>query len=248
MGREETRRRVLGLGLTAVLAGCTTAEQDAILRGVLGSRSGGAASGLTSAEAVEGLKAALSQGVGYAVARAGQRGGYYQNGRIRIPLPPRLAAVQTRLRPLGLSGLLDDIELKMNRAAETAAPEARSIFLDAIAGMSIDDALSIVRGGPTAATDYFERRTTPRLVALFSPPMQDALQGTGAIQAFDDLVTRLEGVPLAPQLGAGAKQDLIDHAVMGGLDGLFTLVAEEERAIRENPAKRGSEILRKVFG
>ncbi|MEE4212822.1 MAG: DUF4197 domain-containing protein, partial [Parvularcula sp.] len=110
------------------------------------------------------------------------------------------------------------------------------------------DAFGIVRGSSTAATDYFERRTTPALVNLFTPPMRSALSRAGAIQAFHDLVSRLSGIPLAPQLGADAKDDLIRHAVGEGVDGLFVLIAEEEQAIRQNPAKRGSAILRRVFG
>lgn len=240
-------RRILLAGLpAAVLTACTTAEQNDILGAVLGGTGG--TGGLTAAEAAAGIRAALNEGTGSAIAQVARTGGYLNDPQIRIPLPPRLADVQTSLARYGLSGILDDLQTQLNRGAEAAAPQARSIFLDAIRTMTITDALGIVRGGPTSATDYFRGRTMPQLVSLFGPPMTRALEQAGAIDTFDRLVARLSAVPLAPQLGADAKQDLIDHGVEEGLDGLFYYVAREEAAIRRDPAERTSEILRRVFG
>lgn len=240
-----TRRRFLALAPALGLTACTTDEINSVLGDVLGSSSGG---GLTPAEAAEGIRAALNQGVGSAIATVGQRGGYFNDPTIRIPLPQRLATIQSQLRQFGMSGLLDELEVQLNRGAEEAAPQARSIFVDSIRSLTIRDAIGLVNGGPTAATDYFERTTTPQLTSLFTPVMENALQRTGAIRTFDNLVGRLAVIPLAPQLGDDAKQDLISHGVTRGLDGLFTYIGEEEAAIRANPAKRTSEILRKVFG
>lgn len=244
-----TRRRLMMLAPAAALAACTTADQEAILGAVLGATGPtGTMGGVTSAEAAQGIRAALEQGILSAITQVGRTNGYFQDGRIHIPLPGRLASIQSQLRPLGLSGLLDDLELQINRGAEAAAPQAKSIFVDAIRSLSISDAIGIVNGGPTSATDYFEGRTTPALTNLFTPMMQSALQRAGAIQTFDQLVSNLQNIPLAPQLGADAKQDLVEHGVGKGLDGLFYYIGQEEAAIRSNPAKRTSEILRRVFG
>ncbi|NNU15279.1 DUF4197 domain-containing protein [Parvularcula sp. ZS-1/3] len=240
-----SRRSVLTLLAASPLAACNSEDLGNVLDGVL---SGSAQGGLTSAEAAEGIKAALTQGIGEAIGQVGKLNGYFADGAIRIPLPGDLREIQEELARFGLSGSLDDLERQLNRGAEQAAPQARGIFLDAIRSMSIRDAIDIVRGSDTAATDYFRGKTSAGLTAVFSPIMTDALQRVGAIQTFDRLVSRLAIVPGAPELGANAKQDLINHGVDKGLGGLFYYVAQEEKAIRENPAKRTTEILRRVFG
>ncbi len=245
---DTTRRHLLAMAPAALLMGCSTTDQQAVLDAVLGGAGGTGVGGLSAAEAAEGIRAALDQGIANAITQVGRQGGYFNDARIRIPLPNDLAAIQSRLAAFGLSGLLDDLERQLNRGAEAAAPEARRIFVDAIRSMTIRDALGIVNGGPTSATDYFEQRTTPALSTLFRPILTDALNRAGAIQTFDRLVARLNSVPLAPQLGQDAKNQLIDHGVAKGLDGLFYYIGVEEAAIRANPAKRTSEILRRVFG
>lgn len=248
-----SRRTALATLTVGVVAGCTTAEQEAIFGAVLGSigtttGTGTGVGGLTSAEAAEGIRAALNQGIVAAVAQVGRRDGYFADRQIKIPLPPRLASAQSQLSAFGLSGLLDQMQLEINRGAEEAAPEARSIFASAIRSMTINDALGIVNGGPTSATTYFQNRTTSSLTRLFKPSIENALMRTGAIQTYDNILRSLEGIPLAPQMGTDARNDLIDHGVEKGLGGLFFYVAREEEAIRTNPAKRTSEILRRVFG
>ena len=239
------RRHLLAAMGAMPLAACSEEELGAILGEVLaGSTAGG---GLTAADAAAGIRAALNQGTGTAISQVGQMGGYFNDSSIRIPLPRTLANAQQELSRFGLSGSLDELQRQINRGAEEAAPQARTIFVDAIRAMTIRDALGIVRGSDTAATEYFQRETTSSLTNLFNPMMQTALQRTGAIRTFDNLVARLRTVPLAPQLGADAKTDLINHGVSRGLDGLFFYVAREEQAIRQNPARRTSEILRRVF-
>lgn len=239
------RRNLLAAMGAMPLAACSDEELGAILGEVLaGSTAGG---GLTAADAAAGIRAALNQGTGTAISQVGQMGGYFNDSSIRIPLPRTLANAQQELSRFGLSGSLDELQRQINRGAEEAAPQARSIFVDAIRAMTIRDALGIVRGSDTAATEYFQRETTTSLTRLFNPMMQTALQRTGAIRTFDNMVARLRTVPLAPQLGADAKTDLINHGVSRGLDGLFFYVAREEQAIRQNPARRTSEILRRVF-
>ena len=241
------RRHLLTMLAGAPLAACSTDDLNAVLGEVLRTQ-GEAIVGLTPAEAAEGIRAALTQGTGTAISQVGQMNGYLTDSAIKIPLPGDLASIQQELSRFGLSGALDDLERQINRGAEEAAPQARGIFLDAIRSMSIQDALGIVNGSNTAATEYFQNRTTGSLTSLFAPIMETALQRTGAIRTFDSLMVRLASIPLAPQLGEDAKQDLLNHGVGKGLDGLFYYVAQEEMAIRQNPARRTTDILRKVFG
>ena len=247
---QSMNRRAILAALPAVgLAACSTDEINSVLGSVIGGADGlPGRAGLSGAEAAAGIRAALENGVGSAIAQGGRSNGYFGDPTIRIPLPGTLGDIRDRLARFGLSGSLDNLELQLNRGAETAAPQARSIFVSAIKALSISDAIGIVQGGPTSATDYFQRETTGSLTDLFSPIMTSALQRAGAIQTFDNLVSRLDSIPLAPQLGADAKSDLINHGVKRGLSGLFTYIGEEEAAIRANPAKRTSEILRRVFG
>lgn len=240
-------RRALLAALPVALAACTTEEQQRVVEGFLRSAQGGVGP-VSSREADQGIRTALIQGIGRAVGEVGQQGGYFSNSLIRIALPDDLARIQSQLAPFGLSSPLDTVEVRMNRAAEAAASGATLIFRNAITSMSIVDALGIVRGGDTAATDYLQTRTTPQLTALYSPLMENALQETGAIQTFDQLVANVRAIPGAPQFARTAKQDLINHAVGGALDGLFYYVSVEEQAIRRDPAGQAQAILRRVFG
>ena len=246
MTRHETMvmsRRLLlaGIGGSA-LAGCVTDD----VGGFGGVLSGGGA--LTEAEAAAGIRAALNNGVASAISTIGVRDGFLLNNLIHIPLPGFLRDMQATLSKIGLSGPLDTLETQLNRGAEAAVPVARDIFVDAISSMSIGDAIGIVRGGDNAATNFLQQKTTAPLTGLFTPIMSDALQKAGAVQTLDQIDRRLKSVPLAPRLGADAKDDLIRHGVKYGLDGMFTYIGKEEAAIRANPAKRTSEILRRVFG
>ena len=236
-------RRLVLLGLPSAgwLTACETLD-PAIMEGILG---GGP---LTQAEATEGIKVALVKGVGHALSIVGVLDGFWRNDLIKIPLPKVLQDVQSVLRPIGADKLLVDLHQQLNRGAEKAAPVAKDIFVDAITSLTITDAINIVKGPDNAATTYLQDRTSTRLAQLFSPIMENALQGTGALKLLGDVTGQLNSIPLAPRLGADAKQDLVKHGVDYGLSGVFTYIAQEEKAIRENPAKRTSEILRRVFG
>jgi hypothetical protein len=132
----------------------------------------------------------------------------------------------------------------MNRAAEQAAPLAKEIFWQAIGDMTLDDAKQILNGGDTAATDYFAEHTRPQLTEIFSPIVHDSLATVGATRKFQDLDTTLKSLPL----GESLSFDLDRYVTDGALDGLFVILSEEERNIRENPAARTTELLKKVFG
>jgi len=166
---------------------------------------------------------------------------------VRIPLPKVLQDVQSYLKPIGADGLLVELQQQLNRGAEKAAPVAKDIFIGAIRDLTITDAINIVRGPDNAATQYLADRTTTKLAQLFSPIMENALNQTGALQIADQLQSTMRNIPLGPNL-SNARGDLIKHGVEYGLKGVFYYIGEEEKAIRENPAKRTSEILRRVFG
>ncbi len=235
------RRSFLILGGAGIMTGCVT---DGMVLPTIPGSSGA----LTEADAAAGIRAALNNGVGSAISLIGVRDGFLRNPQIHIPLPGFLRDMQSSLSRLGLSGPLDTLETQLNRGAETAVPRARKIFVNAISSMSIRDAIGVVRGGENAATTYLKDRTFSPLTNLFTPIMSNALQETGAVKTLDSLDARLRSIPLAPRLGADAKSNLISHGVQYGLDGMFLYIAKEEAAIRSNPAKRTSEILRRVFG
>lgn len=236
-------RRVVLLGLSgSALTACETLD-PAIIDGVLGGFGG-----LSQADAALGIRAALDNGVGNAIANVGILDGFLGNSLVRIPLPKVLQDVQSYLQPLGADGLLVELQQQLNRGAEKAAPVAKDIFLGAIRDLSITDAVNIVRGPDNAATQYLSDRTRIKLSQLFSPIMENALNQTGALRLVDQVAGNLNTVPFAPKLGADARNDLISHGVNYGLKGVFYYIGEEEKAIRENPAKRTSEILRRVFG
>lgn len=201
--------------------------------------------GLTSGEADTGLREALSAGARAAVTQVSRPDGYWGDNLIRIPLPKTLAKVQSTLKPLGMSGALDDVHSAMNHAAESAAPVAKDLFIDAIKAMTLKNAIGIVNGGPTSGTEYLRTATSPRLTTLFTPPISSALEKTGAVTALDRAIVRNN---LKSYVREDPKTYLSKHAVGFALSGLFHYVGEEERAIRTDPGKRTSEILRRVFG
>ncbi len=236
-------RRIVLLGLASTpLAACETFDPT-ILDGL-----GGLGGALTAGEVALGLKAALDNGVGNALSNVGVLNGFLGNDLIRIPLPKVLRDVQSVLKPIGADGLLVELQEQLNHGAEKAAPVAKDIFLDAVRGLTITDAFDILRGPDTAATEYLQARTTTRLGQLFEPIMANALNQTGALRLVDDVSSQLKSVPFGPNLGNEARTDLIAHGVDYGLRGVFHFIGEEEKAIRANPAKRTSDILRRVFG
>lgn len=237
-----SRRHVI-LSLAALpLAACETLDPT-VLEGIMGG-SGGA--GLSAADVTLGLKAALDNGIGSALLNLGRLDGFLGDPTVRIPLPKALQDVQSVLAPIGADGLLVELQQQLNRGAEAAVPVAKDIFVDAVRNLTIKDAFAILRGPETAATDYLQGRTTDSLTQLFTPIMQNALADTGALRLVDQVERQ---VPLGLVTGGtDLKSDLVRHGVEFGLDGVFHYIGEEEAAIRANPAKRTSEILRRVFG
>lgn len=217
---------------------------DTITGGGSGGGSGGAAGSLSTGEIGAGLKDALRVGTETVVQQLGQAGGFNTDSAIHIPLPDSMKRVQQTLGPLGMSGMLDDLETRLNRAAEAATPQAKELFWQSIEQMTIDDAKGIYEGPDDAATQYFQRTMTPGLKDAFRPIVDDSLADAGAVQAYDQVMGEYRQVPFVPDV----KADLTNHVLDGAVAGIFHYVAQEEAAIRANPAKRTTDILQKVFG
>lgn len=198
---------------------------------------------LENADIVNGLKEALEIGTKEAVQLAGRENGYFDHPTIKIPLPETIANVETVMRTAGMGDQLDAFVLSMNRAAEQAAPEAQSIFWEAIKQMEFDDATRILNGRENEATLYFQDKTTDELTAVFKPLVHQAMDNVGVTQQYQTLQTGAETIPFLSEW----LVDLDDYVTSQALEGLFFLVAEEEAKIRRDPAARATELLQKVF-
>jgi hypothetical protein len=199
---------------------------------------------LSNKDAVDGLKAALDKGTQIAVQRLGVENGFFGNDRLKIPLPESLKRVEGALRLAGMGRQADELVLRMNRAAEAAVPEAKALFVGAIKQMSVQDAKGILAGGTDAATQYFKRTTSGPLEQRFLPIVKKSMAKVKLAEIYEQYAGR------AAQLGLIKKEDvnLENYVTRKGLEGLFTVVAEEEAKIRANPAQEASKIIQKVFG
>jgi hypothetical protein len=202
------------------------------------------AGGLSNNDIVNGLKEALQIGTSNAVSTVSKADGYYKDPLIKIPLPQDIQKVETLLRMVGYGQKVDDFELSMNRAAEKAAPEAKSILLNAARQMQIIDAQKILKGPDNAATEYFKEKTSDRILAVFKPIVKDTMNTVGVTRQFEELNSTLSVIPAGQKLSF----DLAQYVTEKGLEGLFLVLAQEEKEIRQNPAARTTELLKKVFG
>jgi hypothetical protein len=204
----------------------------------------GVGGGLSENKIADGLKEALQIGTGNAVQTISRVGGYYNNPKIKIPLPGAIQKVEKLVRAAGLGSEVDAFELSMNHAAEKAAPEAKSIFWDAIKQMNVTEARKILEGGDNAATLYFKDKTYGRLSEIFKPIVHESMSAVGVTQKYQQLDQKMAGVPFV----GSKKFDLDQYVNDKALDGLFVMVAEEEKKIRQNPAARVTDLLKEVFG
>ena len=209
--------------------------------GILDKIRGGGAS--SDDKVAAGLKEALEIGTGNAVTSTGKPDGFFKNAAIKILMPDKLRKLDKGLRAVGLGSQLDAFVLSMNRAAERAAPSAKSIFKEALTKMTFSDAKRILRGGDTAATEYFRDKTSELLTASFLPIVSSSLGEVGATKNYKDLVGRYSALPLvsAPSL------DLDQYVTGKSLEGLSHMLGEEERKIRKDPAARVTKLLKDVF-
>lgn len=224
---------MLSIGL--FLSSCAT------LSSVISGATGGA---LTSEEIGRGLKEALTVGINNSSTKASAIDGYLGNNLIKLLFPPEAQKVEARLRSIGLGGECDKFITALNRGAEDAAKFAAPIFIDAITKMTIQDALSILKGDKDAATQYLKKTSTQALLAAFTPVIESSLNKTNATKAYTDIANTYNKIPLVQKV----NPNLTEYASNKAIDGLFLLVAQEEAKIREDPMARVSDLLKRVFG
>lgn len=199
---------------------------------------------LPETKIIEGLKQALQIGTKNAVNTVSRAEGYYKNPEIRIPLPDSVRKVEKILKAVGFGPQVDAFEKSMNHAAERAAPEARDLFLDTIKKMSFADARKILGGRDNEATLYFEEKTRDQLAEKFGPIINTALSQVGVTRRYQELDAKVRSIPFADALSFDLNQYVNEQA----LDGLFLMLAKEERNIRQDPAARVTDLLKEVFG
>lgn len=216
-----------------------------VLPALLGAwRLAAAASALTETDAASGVRAALERGASSAVGLLGRKDGFLGNPKVKIPLPGGLDSAAKLLRGAGQGQKVDELITAMNRAAEAAVPEARTLLVSSVKSMSVDDALKIVRGSDTAVTDFFIAKTREPLGVKFLPIVTKATEKVSLADKYNAVAGKAAGFGLVKREDANVQQ----YVTGKSLDGLYLMIAEEEKKIRQDPVGTGSAILRKVFG
>lgn len=201
--------------------------------------------GVSEAEAGQGIKEALGQGLVKAVLQLNRPDGFFKDAFYKILMPPDARKIENTLRDLGMGKMVDKAILQINRGAEDAAGFAKPIFVDAIKSMTISDAIGLVRNGDTSATHFFRVKTTDKLIAAFLPVIKNSLEKVDATKYYSDVVNTYNNFPTTFKK---INPDLPGFVTSKATDALFDLVAKEEINIRQNIAARTTELLRKVFG
>lgn len=199
---------------------------------------------LSGSDATAGLKAALDKGAASAVASLGRPDGFWANPKVKIPLPENLQRAKGALKLMGKGREVDELERAVNRAAEEAVPQSKQLLTSAVKSMTVEDAKQILRGGDDSVTQFFKAKTAPQLTERFLPIVSKVTAKSGLAQQYNSLAGQ------AAQFGLvkGDQATIEGYVTQKALDGLFTMIAEEERKIRANPVAAGSDIIRKVFG
>lgn len=198
---------------------------------------------VSNTDIAEGLRQALNQGIDKQVSKLAETDGFFQNALVRILLPEELQKVEKTLRDIGLGNLADEGLKLMNRAAEDAVGEATPIFVNAVKGITFSDARGILLGNERAATDYLMRATHTQLYQKFHPIINNSFEKVGADQVWSNMITRYNALPFTDDV----NPDLTDYVTQEALDGIFTMIAVEEKDIRTSIGSRTTELLRKVF-
>jgi hypothetical protein len=193
---------------------------------------------------IAGLKEALDIGTKNAVSTVSKENGYFGDINIKIPVPKKLEDAEELLRKIGMDDRVDEFVLSMNRAAEKAAPQAADIFMGAIREMTVVDAYGIVKGDKTAATSYFQDKTSDNLYQLFRPVVTESMAQVGVVRSYKRMMKKYNSIPFVKKIDV----DLEDYVTDEALGGLFFMVGEEEKKIRKDPAARVTELLQEVFG
>ena len=204
----------------------------------------GSVSSLTNSEASGGLKEALTQGIGKAVASLGATDGFFGNKDVKIPLPNSLKKIEKGMKFMGMGKQSDELILKMNRAAEAAMPEAKTLLLDSVKKMSLADAKAILTGPQDAATQYFKKTTSVQMGEKFLPIVTKATENVQLADSYNKYAE------MGSKFGVVKKEDanINQYVTKKALDGVYYMVAQEEAAIRKDPLGQASSLLKKVFG
>ena len=205
---------------------------------------GSARAAVNESDAAAGIRVALERGALAAVALLGRTDGFLGNEQVRIPLPGYLKDAARLMKSLGQGHKVDELMTAMNRAAEAAVPQARALFVSTAKAISVEDALKVVRGGPTSVTDFFAGKTREPLGIKFLPIVTQATEKVKLAERYNAVAARAAGLGLVK----GDDANVQKHVTTKALDGLFFMIAEEEKKIRADPLKTGSAILSKVFG
>jgi hypothetical protein len=198
---------------------------------------------LSNAEVASGLKEALRVGTSRVVNQLGQKNGFFDDPDVHIPLPENFQKVRSMLEVAGMKKTLDNLELKLNRAAEIATPKAKELFWESIRTMTWEDVTSIYNGPDDAATRYFQEKMSGPLAKAMEPVVNESLAKVGAIETYNRFMGKYTQLPFVPDL----HSDLNSYVVTKGMDGIFLYLARQEAAIRNNPAERTTELLKRVF-
>lgn len=212
--------------------------------GLLAVGAGTSAAGLSNADAALGLKTALERGASAAVDLLGRPDGFLGNPQVRIPLPGFLAETARFLRAMGRGRQIDELELAMNRAAESAVPLARDLLVNAVKSMTVSDARNVLAGGETSVTAFFAEKTRSPLATRFLPVVTRATEKVGLAEKYNRVAGKAAGFGLVRDEDANVER----YVTRKALDGLYFVIGEEEKKIRRDPVGTGSAILRKVFG
>jgi hypothetical protein len=232
------------LFIVILCTACTSAQISQTLNDVNKALGTPQSSTPTTEEVGGGLKEALINGISKGSDLVSITDGYFKNPEIKIPFPPDVKKVEDKLRQLGFGKKVDDFVMTLNRGAEEAAKEAKPIFISAIKQLTIQDAWALLKGEPDAATQFLKRTTTPQLKEKFSPVVQVALDKVSATKYYSDVINTYNKIPFVEKV----NPDLNAYATDKAIEGLFVMVAKEEKNIRENPVARTTDLLKKVFG
>lgn len=201
------------------------------------------AANLTSANMDSALKQALTVGAERVTTNLGKTGGFNLDPKVHIPLPPTLQKVDKALGMVGMGNMTDDLETRINSAAEASMPKAKTLFVSAIKKMTITDAKAILNGPNDSATQYLKKSMTPELTKEMQPIVEKSLAQSGAMKSYDQVMGQYSQLPFV----SGVKGNLTNYAIDKTIAGVFYYVAKEEAAIRTNPAARSTELLKSVF-
>lgn len=244
--KAQTMTKTLALLFSLVISAPSFADWLNKLSEVLGDDStpGTQVASISNTDITKAFKQALKLGSNQVVQQLSKTGGFNDDPAVHIPLPRQLAPARKWLDKVGMGSTLDDLEKKLNSAAEQATPEAKVLFIDAIKEMSFDDIQRIYKGPEDSATRYFQSKMTPKLTEKMTPVVSNSLSEVGAVKRYDELMSSYKSIPLVPNI----KADLTTHVVNGGLNGIFHYLAKQEAAIRKDPVQQTTALLKKVFG